>query len=128
MLCINQNKDAASLMGINVSWMIGLITGISVVICGILGILLAPLVNVTLNMSGVYGTKGFAAGIIGGFGNIPGAIIGGLLIGIVENISVLFLPAVYKDIVSYVIMIGFLLWMPNGIISLKTSRAWGKKK
>lgn len=119
MLCINQNKNAASLMGINVSWMIALITGISVMICAILGILLAPLVNVTLNMSGIYGTKGFAAGIIGGFGNLPGAIVGGLFIGIVENMSVLVLPAVYKDIVSYVIMIGFLLWKPNGILSKK---------
>lgn len=119
MLCINQNKNAASLMGINVSWMIALITGISVMICAILGMLLAPLVNVTLNMSGIYGTKGFAAGIIGGFGNLPGAIVGGLFIGIVENMSVLVLPAVYKDIVSYVIMIGFLLWKPNGILSKK---------
>ena len=106
-------------MGINVSWMIALITGISVMICAILGMLLAPLVNVTLNMSGIYGTKGFAAGIIGGFGNLPGAIVGGLFIGIVENMSVLVLPAVYKDIVSYVIMIGFLLWKPNGILSKK---------
>ena len=119
MLCINQNKNAAALMGINVSWMIALITGISVVICGIIGVLLAPLVNVTLNMSGVYGTKGFAAGIIGGFGNLPGAIVGGLMIGVVENLSVLVLPAVYKDIVSYVLMIGFLLWKPNGIVSEK---------
>lgn len=119
MRCVNQNKNAASLMGINVSWMIALITGISIVICGILGALMAPLVNVTLNMSGVYGTKGFAAGIIGGFGNLPGAIIGGLLVGIVENLSVLVLPAVYKDVVSYILMIAFLLWKPNGIISEK---------
>lgn len=116
MRCINQNKTAASLMGINVSWYIAFITGISILICGVLGVLIAPLVNVSTTMSGTFGTKGFAAGIIGGFGNLPGAIIGGLLLGVVENFSVLILPAVYKDIVSYVIMIAFLLIRPNGLM------------
>lgn len=116
MRCINQNKTAASLMGINVTWYIALITGISIMLCGVLGVLIAPLVNVSTTMSGTYGTKGFAAGIIGGFGNLPGTIIGGLLLGVIENISVLVLPAVYKDIVSYAIMICFLLIKPNGLM------------
>jgi Branched-chain amino acid ABC-type transport system, permease components len=116
MRCINQNKTAAALMGINVTWHIAFITGISIMICGVLGVLIAPLVNVSTTMSGTFGTKGFAAGIIGGFGNLPGAIIGGLLLGVVENLSVLVLPAVYKDIVSYVIMIAFLLIKPTGLM------------
>ena len=63
--------------------------------------------------------KGFCAGVIGGFGSYPGAIIGGILIGLVEQFGILFLPTVYKDVLAFGLMIVFLLIRPSGIIKAK---------
>lgn len=116
MRCVAQNKKAASLMGINVSQNICITTGISSMICCIIGLLIVPLFNIDTTMAATIGLKGFSAGVIGGFGYLPGAIVGGLFIGIMENLSVLYLPAVYKDVVSFVLLITFLLLKPSGIL------------
>ena len=117
--CVAQNKNAAALMGINVDANINVSTGISCVVCGILGILTIPLFTVSLTMSNMIGLKGWAAGIVGGFGYIPGTIVGGLLIGIVESLSVLVIPTMYKDIVAFVMLIVVLLIRPGGIMRHK---------
>ena len=78
--------------------------------------LIIPLFNIDVNMASMIGLKGFSAGVIGGFGYMPGAILGGLIIGVVENLSVAVLPAVYKDVVSFVLLILFLLVRPGGIL------------
>lgn len=119
MRCVAQNKKAAALMGINVSQNICITTGISSMICCIIGMLIIPLFNIDVNMASMIGLKGFSAGVIGGFGYMPGAILGGLIIGIVENLSVAVLPAVYKDVVSFVLLILFLLIRPGGILGKK---------
>ena len=62
------------------------------------------------------GLKGFAAGVIGGFGYLPGAIAGGILIGILENLSTLVIPTLYKDCVAFVLLIVFLLVKPSGLL------------
>lgn len=116
MRCINQNKAASTLMGINVGQNINLTLGISAVICGVIGILLVPMYNVESSMATMIGMKGFAAGVVGGFGYIPGAILGGILVGLVETLSVMFLPAVYKDCVAFALLIVFLLIRPLGIL------------
>lgn len=116
MRCINQNKTAAALMGINVTRNISLTIAISAVICMTIGILVVPLYSINVNMSSMIGLKGFAAGIIGGFGYLPGAILGGLLVGIVENLSTIAIPAVYKDCIAYVLMITFMMLRPTGLL------------
>lgn len=116
MRCVAQNKKAAALMGINVKMNIVITTGISAIICSIIGILIIPLFNVSTVMSASIGLKGFSAGVIGGFGYLPGAILGGIFIGILENLSVLVLPAVYKDAVSFALLILFLLIKPSGFL------------
>lgn len=116
MRCINQNKEASALMGIDVPKCISLTIALSSMICATIGILIIPLFNVDGNMASMIGLKGFAAGVIGGFGYLPGCVAGGLFIGILENLSVLFLPAVYKDVVSFVLLIAFLLIKPSGIL------------
>ncbi|MEG2634233.1 MAG: branched-chain amino acid ABC transporter permease, partial [Oscillospiraceae bacterium] len=63
------------------------------------------------------GLKGFSAGVVGGFGSIPGAIVGGLLIGIVESLYSGVGPTVYRDVVAFVLLIGFLLVKPTGIMN-----------
>ena len=115
MRCVAQNRKAAQLMGIDVRAVMTVTVMISMMICCLIGLLVSPLLNITTTMSNMIGLKGFAAGVIGGFGYLPGAILGGLCIGIVENIASMVLPSVYKDIVAFVLLVGFLLIRPAGI-------------
>lgn len=115
MRCVAQNRKAAQLMGIDVRTVMTVTVMISMMICCLIGLLVSLLLNITTTMSNMIGLKGFAAGVIGGFGYLPGAILGGLCIGIVENIASMVLPSVYKDIVAFVLLVGFLLIRPAGI-------------
>lgn len=115
MRCVAQNRKAAQLMGIDVRTVMTVTVMISMMICCLIGLLVSPLLNITTTMSNMIGLKGVAAGVIGGFGYLPGAILGGLCIGIVENIASMVLPSVYKDIVAFVLLVGFLLIRPAGI-------------
>ncbi|MEA4898637.1 branched-chain amino acid ABC transporter permease [Bacillota bacterium Meth-B3] len=119
MRCVSNNKNAAGLMGINVPLNLALTVGISASICTVIGILIIPLFNVHSTMSSMIGLKGFSAGVVGGFGYLPGAILGGLLIGLVENFGSMILPSVYKDVVSFGLLILFLLFRPSGILGHK---------
>ena len=119
MRCVAQNKTAAAIMGIDIDRSINITTGLSCVICGIIGVLTIPLFTISLTMSNMIGLKGWAAGIVGGFGYIPGTILGGLLIGVVESLAILFIPTVYKDIVAFVFLIVVLLIRPGGFMSHK---------
>lgn len=117
--CVSQNQTAASLMGINVKQNIAFTTALSTVICTVIGILVIPLFTVEMNMASMIGLKGFAASVIGGFGYLPGSIVGGIFLGLVESLSLTFLPSVYKDAVAFVILIVFLLFKPTGIFGHK---------
>ena len=75
--------------------------------------------TISLTMSNMIGLKGWAAGIVGGFGYIPGTILGGLLIGVVESLAILVIPTVYKDIVAFVFLIVVLLIRPGGFMRHK---------
>ena len=119
MRCVQQNKTASTLMGINVTSNINFTIALSAVICSCIGMLVVSLFSVSLTMSSMIGLKGFAAGVVGGFGSFPGAIIGGIVIGVVENISTLVIPPLYKDCTSFVLMIVFMLVRPQGILGKK---------
>jgi len=122
MRCVAQDKTAAALMGIDVDRNIAITVALSSVICCVIGILIIPVFNVSLGMSTMIGLKGFSAGVVGGFGSIPGAIVGGLLIGVVESLYSGVGPTVYRDVVAFVLLIGFLLAKPTGIVPKKTTR------
>ncbi len=115
MRCVAQNRNASQLMGIDVKYVMMITVAISMMICCLIGLLVSPLLNISTTMSNMIGLKGFAAGVIGGFGYLPGAIIGGLVIGVVENLASMVLPSVYKDIVAFVLLVAFLLIRPKGI-------------
>ena len=116
---VSNNKYAAALMGINVPMNIAFTVGLSAMICTAIGILIIPLYNVHIAMTGTIGLKGFCSGVIGGFGYLPGAIVGGLVVGILENIASMLLPSMYKDCVSFILLILFLLFRPRGILGRK---------
>ena len=119
MRCVSQNKKASELMGINVKQNICITAAISSVICLIIGFMVIPLYNVTLTMASMIGLKGFAAGVVGGFGYLPGCIVGGIVVGLIESASVLVIPSVYKDAVAFLVLIVFLLIKPSGIMGKK---------
>src|SRR3989344_5822691 len=63
--------------------------------------------------------KGFIGSVVGGLGSVPGAIVGGLFIGLAENVGVLYLPTGYKDVISFSVLLLFLLFRPQGILGVK---------
>jgi len=83
------------------------------------GALVGALFAVAPGVSGGLVIKGFAVLILGGLGSIPGAIVGGLILGVSESLSAGFLSSAYKDVISFVIMIGVLLLRPEGLMRKK---------
>ena len=82
------------------------------------GLLLAPITFVHANM-GFIGLKAFPAAVVGGFGSLPGAIVGGLVIGIVESMAGFYLPEGVKDIAPYIVVLLMLVLKPNGLFGEK---------
>lgn len=78
--------------------------------------MIIPLYSVNQTMASMISLKGFAAGVIGGFGSLPGAIVGGLVIGVMENIGGMIFPSTFKDVVAFVFLIIMLLVKPSGIL------------
>ena len=101
-------------MGIPVQRLNGLVWGLAAGFAAIAGLLLAPITFVHANM-GFIGLKAFPAAVVGGFGSLPGAIVGGLVIGIVEALSGFYLPEGFKDIAAYVVVLLMLMVKPNGL-------------
>jgi branched-chain amino acid transport system permease protein len=114
MQATSQNQLAAYYMGIPVRRINMLIWGLSAAIATIGGILLAPTTFVHSNM-GFIGLKAFPAAVVGGFGSVPGAIVGGLIIGVVEALSGFYLPEGFKDVAAYVVVLLVLMVRPSGI-------------
>ena len=111
----------ASLMGMKVDKVTSLAFSLSGALVGFVGVLAAVYYNaVNPGMGFVAGLKGFTAAVFGGITSIPGAILGGYLLGAIENLSVQFVSSGYRDLVSYLILIIFLLFRPNGILGKKT--------
>jgi branched-chain amino acid transport system permease protein len=114
----SQNQLAAYYMGIPVRRLNGLIWGLSAAVAAIAGLLLAPITFVHANM-GFIGLKAFPAAVVGGFGSLPGAIVGGIIIGVVESLSGFYLPEGFKDIAAYVVVLIMLMVKPNGLFGEK---------
>jgi len=116
-----QDRDMARLLGIPVDKII-LITFIyAALLGGIAGILLAPVFYVTSDMGFSIALKAFASSIAGGLGSIPGAIVGGLFIGVVELFCAAYISATYKDVFAFIILIAVLLLRPRGFFGEKVA-------
>jgi branched-chain amino acid transport system permease protein len=119
MRAVSDNKDVAEIVGISSERIYSWSFGLSSFIAGITGVL----IGLEQNLEPVMGTaviiKGFIAAIIGGIGNVYGAVIGGLLLGLTENFGVWYFPSGYKDAIAFVILFLFLIFRPNGILGIK---------
>ncbi len=118
MQAASQNQLAAYYMGIPVKRLNGLVWGLAAGVAAIAGLLLAPITFVHANM-GFIGLKAFPAAVVGGFGSLPGAIVGGLIIGIVEAVAGFYLPEGFKDIAPYIVVLIMLVLKPNGLFGEK---------
>ena len=118
MQAASQNQLAAYYMGIPVKRLTGLVWGLAAAVAAIAGMLLAPITFVYANM-GFVGLKAIPAAVVGGFGSLPGAIVGGMVIGVVEALSGFYLPEGYKDIAPYVVVLVMLVVKPNGLFGEK---------
>ncbi len=110
----SQNQLAAYYMGIPVQRLNGLVWALAAGVAAIAGLLLAPITFVHANM-GLIGLKAFPAAVVGGFGSLPGAIVGGLIIGVVEAMAGFYLPEGFKDVAAYVVVLIMLMVKPNGL-------------
>ena len=112
----SQNQLAAYYMGIPVRTVFSLIWAISAGVAAAAGILLSPVSMIDVNM-GFLGIKAFAAAVIGGFGSIPGSVIGGVIVGIVEQLSGYYLPAGFQEVTANVVLLATLILRPQGLFA-----------
>jgi branched-chain amino acid transport system permease protein len=117
----SQDKEMASLLGIPVMRMIMITFMYSALLGGLAGILVAPVLFVTVSMGSSIALKAFAASIIGGFGDVTGAIVGGLALGVIETFGAAYVSVPYKDAFAFLVLFVFLLARPQGIFGERIS-------
>ena len=120
-VAVYENPTGAAIVGISVPQVNARLWGLSSVLAAIAGILVAPLITLSPDM-GTIGIKGFAAAVLGGFNSLPGAIAGGLLLGVVETAAGVYISTAMKDIVSFALLIAVILLMPQGLFGKAESR------
>jgi branched-chain amino acid transport system permease protein len=113
----SQNQLAAYLMGIGVKKVFSNIWGISAMVAAVAGIFLTPIQFLNYNM-GFIGLKAFPAAVLGGFGSIPGAIVGGIIIGVSESLAGIYLPRGFKEVFAWIILILVLMIRPEGLFGI----------
>jgi branched-chain amino acid transport system permease protein len=83
---------------------------------GLAGALVTPVTTLSADVGVLLGLKGFAAAILGGFGSFPGAVAGGVLLGLVESLAAAYVSSAYKDALAFVVLVLVLCWRPSGIV------------
>jgi branched-chain amino acid transport system permease protein len=116
MRAVAQDQQMASLMGIDVVRMKSWVYALSTILGGAAGLLFAPLVFVTYDIGLSMGIKGFICAILGGVGNIPGAILGGFILGLLEQFNSSHISSLYKDVISFSIVIVMITLCPKGLL------------
>ena len=120
MLAVSEDKGAASLMGVNVNATIAMTFAIGSALASIAGILLCSAYpSLTPTTGAMPGIKAFVAAVLGGIGSIPGAFIGGILLGILENLSKAYISSKLSDAIVFSVLIVVLLIKPTGILGKK---------
>jgi len=110
-----ENGVGASLVGVHVSTVFLLIWILASVLATVAGILVAPLLTLSPDM-GLIGIKGFTAAVLGGFNSLPGAVVGGIALGVLEALAGTYISSALKDMISYGILIAVILVRPQGLL------------
>lgn len=117
----SQNQLAAYYMGIPVRTIFSLIWAISAGVAAVAAVLIAPVSMIDVSM-GLLGIKAFAGAVLGGFNSIPGALIGGVIIGIVEQMAGYFLPAGFQEVSANVVLLAVLIFRPQGLFGALSAK------
>jgi branched-chain amino acid transport system permease protein len=116
-----QSQEAAALMGISVSGIFSKTWALGTALGGVAGVLIAPLVGINTELAAVL-IPGFVAAIVGGFTSIPGAIVGGVLVGVCENLGGVFIGSSFKRVVAFLILLAVLMFRPSGLFGRPAPR------
>ena len=119
MLATAQDKQMARLLGIRVARMIAITFAYSSILGAAAGILVGPIFFVTKEMGAMIGLKAFCSAILGGFGSVPGAILGGFFLGVIEVFASYYISSAYRDAFAFIILILVLLLRPQGFFGEK---------
>jgi branched-chain amino acid transport system permease protein len=114
-----QDKEMCTLLGIPVRWMIMLTFVYSAILGGVAGVLVGPIMYFSIPMGTAIALKAFAATIVGGFGDIRGAVVGGIGLGIVESFCAAYISVPYKDAFAFIVLFAFLMVRPQGLFGEK---------
>lgn len=118
MQAVAQDPDAAQLMGANLTRMMVYTFAIAGLMAGAAGVMLGSLFFSFFEMGFVTGLKGFVAATLGGLGSLAGAMLGGILFGLIETFSAVYVSSAYKDGIGMVLLIAILLLLPSGLVGL----------
>ncbi len=119
---VAQDREAAQQMGVDVNAVNSAVFAIASALSGLSGLLVGMYYNhIDPNMSFQATLKGVVALIIGGVGNVPGAVVGSLLLGLVESYGIALFGTTYRNLFAFVMLIVFLLWLPNGLFGGRTA-------
>jgi branched-chain amino acid transport system permease protein len=117
MRAVSFNLDASKLMGISTDWIIAVTFALGSAFAAAAGVLVAMAIPKIDPLMGIMsGLKAFVAAVLGGIGNVPGALIGGIIIGLAEVFTVGYLSPTYRDAIAFAILIAILLFRPQGIL------------
>jgi branched-subunit amino acid ABC-type transport system permease component len=123
MQAVAQDAEAAQLMGANLTRTMAYTFAIAGMMAGAAGVMLGSMFFAFFEMGFVTGLKGFVAATLGGLGSIAGAMLGGVLFGLIETFSAVFLSSAYKDGIGMVLLIAILLVLPSGLVGLWQRRS-----
>lgn len=115
-LATSYNRDAAKLMGINTNAILLISFGLAGLLGAIAGIIVAPITFTYYEIGVMLGLKGFVAAVLGGLGSFPGAVAGGLVLGVTEAMMAGYVSSDYKDAVAFVLILLILFFMPSGLL------------
>ncbi|MBU4555724.1 MAG: branched-chain amino acid ABC transporter permease [Actinobacteria bacterium] len=110
------NRTAARLVGVDPKRLVTISFALAAALGGLAGVVTTPLTQTAFNVGSSFGIKGFAAAILGGLGNPIAAVIGGLVLGLLESMSIAFLSSTYKDAISLVVLLLVLFIRPQGLL------------
>ncbi len=116
MRAVATNETAAAVVGLKVWRVKAASFALAGALGGLAGALITPITTLAYDVGVLLGLKGFAAAILGGFGSFPGAIVGGLILGLLESLAAGYLSSAYKDVLAFVVLMGVLFVRPRGLM------------